>query len=102
MLRSLFQRHGSAVSCEAPDLRLIKEQEEVGDPGFREEFPQAPLGAAAILLSPSIGTALRSEESGAGSGREFRNGKFCSMPSPPSDLLPGPGPFSFLEISPSH
>ena len=59
-------------------------------------------GRVAILLSRSIGTALGSEESGGGSGREFRDGKSCSVPSPPSDPLPGPGPFSFLEISPSH
>lgn len=50
----LFQRHGSAFSCEAPDLRVIKEQEEVGDPRYREEFPQALVGAGQQSCSPPV------------------------------------------------
>lgn len=73
----------------------------MGDPGSGTSSYRFQQGGVAILLSPSIGTALRSEESGGGSGVGIQEWKFCSMPSPPSDPLPGPGPFSFLKL-PSH
>lgn len=37
--------------CKVPDLSVIKEQEEVGDPGFRDEFPQVPVRAGWQYLS---------------------------------------------------